>query len=121
MLGHVVCKYFEGLNSYQVFDASYPSVFRNESYILDVLDNKRLIEFFETISPDIVINCIGILINGSSADPANAIYINSYFPHFLSKAIKKWNGKLIHISTDCMFSGAKGNYSETDFRDADDT
>lgn len=121
MLGHVVCKYFEELNSYQVFDASYPYKFRSESNILDVLDNNKLIEFLVKISPDIVINCIGVLIKGSSTDPANAIYINSYFPHFLSKVIKKWGGKLIHISTDCVFSGAKGEYSESDLKDADDT
>jgi len=120
MLGHVVCKYLEGLNSYQIFDASYPFKFRSKSNILDVLDKIKLIEFLETISPDIVINCIGVLIKGSAIDPANAIYINSYFPHFLSKVIKKWNGKLIHISTDCVFSGAKGDYSESDLKDADD-
>lgn len=120
MLGHVVCKYFEGLNSFHIFDASYPFKFRNESEIINVFDNNELIKFLEKISPDIVINCIGILIKGSSSDPANAIYLNSYFPHFLSKVIKKWNGKLIHISTDCVFSGEKGNYSENDFKDADD-
>lgn len=120
MLGHVVCKYFDGLNNYQIIDASYPFKFRNESTILNVLDNDKLIEFLEKTSPEIVINCIGILIKGSTTDPANAIYINSYLPHLISKVIKKWNGKLIHISTDCVFSGTKGNYSESDFKDADD-
>lgn len=120
MLGHVVCKYLERLNSYQIYDASYPVKFRKESTILDVFDNKKLIELLEKTSPDIVINCIGVLIKGSSLDPANAIYLNSYFPHYLSKIIKKWNGKLIHISTDCVFSGTKGNYSEFDLKDAAD-
>ncbi|MBA7555115.1 hypothetical protein ES705_47768 [subsurface metagenome] len=55
------------------------------------------------------------------ADPSNAIYLNSYFPHQLVKILRKTGGKLIHISTDCVFSGDKGVYTENDFRDADDT
>ena len=120
MLGHVVCKYLEELNHYQIFDASFRNKFRRESNLINILDKDKLTDLIEKISPDIVINCIGVLIRGSNTDTANAIYINSYFPHFLSNLIKKKNGRLIHVSTDCVFSGAKGDYSELDLSDAVD-
>lgn len=120
MLGHVVCKYLEELNHYQIFDASFRNKFRRESNLINILDKDKLTDLIEKISPDIVINCIGVLIRGSNTDTANAIYINSYFPHFLSNLIKKKNGRLIHVSTDCVFSGAKGDYSELDLSDAGD-
>ncbi len=120
MLGHVVCRYFEGLGKYEVIDASFPNEFRKGSKILDVTDAARLKEYLETIRPDILINCIGLLIRGSQDEPANAIYINAWLPHFLSKIIHAWNGKLVHISTDCVFSGSKGSYTEIDEKDAKD-
>ena len=70
--------------------------------------------------PDIILNCIGVLIKGSKEHPDNAILINAWFPHLLKKLSDEVGAKLIHISTDCVFSGKKGNYTETDFRDADD-
>ena len=70
--------------------------------------------------PEIIINCVGILIKGSIEHPDNAILINAYFPHLLKRLSDEVGAKLIHISTDCVFSGKKGNYTEDDFRDADD-
>jgi dTDP-4-dehydrorhamnose reductase len=68
------------------------------------------------------VNCIGILIKGATEDPENAIYINSYMPHMLMKLADEINCKLIHISTDCVFSGDKiSPYKELDFKDGKDT
>ena len=72
------------------------------------------------VHPEIIINCVGILIKGSREHPDNAILINAYFPHLLKRLSDEVGAKLIHISTDCVFSGKKGNYTEDDFRDADD-
>ena len=72
------------------------------------------------IKPDYIVNCIGVLIGGSNDNIANAIYINSYFPHQLKEIVKKINAKLVHISTDCVFSGKKGNYIEIDEKDGKD-
>lgn len=73
------------------------------------------------IKPDVIINCIGItkhLINNYSK---NKIYfVNSKFPFLLKKLSDKINSRLIQISTDCVFSGKKGNYSENDKPDATD-
>ena len=53
-------------------------------------------------------------------DISKAILINSYLPHFLSDLASRLNFKFIHISTDCVFSGKKGGYTEQSFRDGDD-
>jgi dTDP-4-dehydrorhamnose reductase len=58
------------------------------------------------------------LIDGSNADPENSIFLNSYMPHRLTRLADKINAKLIHISTDCVFSGDKKEpYIETDEKD----
>jgi len=121
MLGHMVYHYLKGLNKYNITDASFPEKLHEGSKLLDVTNAVELEKYINTEKPDILVNCIGVLIKGSQTDPSNAIYLNSYFPHQLAKILRKTGGKLIHISTDCVFSGIKGSYTENDFRDADDT
>ena len=71
--------------------------------------------------PGVVINCIGIIKQLPEAkDPLVSIYINSLFPHKLAGACKNAGARLIHVGTDCVFSGAKGDYTEKDRPDADD-
>lgn len=120
MLGHMVYHYLTESKKYQILDASFPNKANGNSYILNVTDKDAVELYINNEKPDIVINCIGVLIKGSKSDPSNAIYLNAYFPHQLSKLLSSIGGKLIHISTDCVFSGNKGNYAEDDFRDADD-
>lgn len=83
---------------------------------LDRLDVKRvdsLLPVMEKIRPDVMINCIGIVKQVPAAkDPIASIKINSLLPHELEKIAKNFETKLIHISTDCIFEGGKGNYSE---------
>lgn len=121
MLGHMVYYYLKNLNKHKIVDASFPDKLHDESKLLDVTNEDKLEEYIVAEKPDILINCIGILIKGSQIDPSNAIYLNSYFPHRLAKILRNTGGRLIHVSTDCVFSGYKGNYTENDFRDADDT
>ena len=121
MLGHMVYHYLKSLNKYNIIDTSFPKKINDQSKVLDVTNAVELENYITTEKPDIIINCIGVLIKGSQADPSNAIYLNSFFPHQLAKILRKTKGKLIHISTDCVFSGSKGSYTENDFRDADDT
>jgi len=73
------------------------------------------------IRPDVVINCIGIIKQLPEAkDPITSISINSLFPHKLADACRDTGTRMVHISTDCVFSGAKGMYTEDDQPDADD-
>ena len=121
MLGHVVYKYFAQQDQYELYDLVYRNKLRDESIVCDITNVLQLKKTISSIKPDVIINCIGILIKGSKVNPANAIFINSYFPHLLVEIADTIQAKIIHISTDCVFSGNKGSYTERDFCDADDT
>ena len=71
--------------------------------------------------PAVVINCVGIVKQSTAAhDPLISISVNALFPHRLVPLCRDAGIRLIHISTDCVFSGRKGNYIESDLADADD-
>lgn len=110
MLGHVVKKYLID-KKYDVYETT-----RNQTnkYYFDALENiKKIEEIIDSIKPDFVVNCIGILNKKAEDYPSQAILVNSYFPHYLDEMSEKYNYKLIHISTDCVFSGHDGgSYKE---------
>lgn len=120
MLGHQVFFNLEKSNEFEVFDLSFRNKLREETIICDITDFNKLEGIIKEIKPDVLINCIGILIKGSNQNPKNSILINAYFPHWLVSVADELDSKVIHISTDCVFSGKKGGYVESDFRDADD-
>lgn len=120
MAGHVVFTELSKNNNYNVLGTTNANDFGSSSVKLDIFDGLKLIEIIDSFQPDVVINCVGMLINSSRDFPDRTIYANSYFPHLLAKLsfLKKF--KLVHISTDCVFSGEIGNYSEESFKDASD-
>lgn len=76
---------------------------------------------FAAVQPAIVVNCVGIVKQDASAkDPFASISVNALFPHRLAQLGRAVGARLIHISTDCVFSGQKGNYLEDDKSDAED-
>jgi dTDP-4-dehydrorhamnose reductase len=80
-----------------------------------------LIDAFTSSRPQVVINCVGLVKQLASADdPLEAIPINALLPHRLAKLCELAQARLIHISTDCVFSGRKGKYIESDMPDAED-
>jgi len=120
MLGHVINLHLRSLPQYfDVTDISRNNHLISPNIKLDVTDFNKLEEIYFNLRPDIVINCVGILNINAEKNPLSSILINSYLPHFLKKITSNCSCKVIHISTDCVFSGSKGNYSENDFRDAD--
>lgn len=87
----------------------------------DVENHDALVKVFSQARPDVVINCIGLIKQlADTDDPLQAIPINSLLPHRLARLCGLAGARLVHISTDCVFSGAKGRYLEADFPDADD-
>ena len=87
----------------------------------DVENNDLLVRAFAAVRPDVVINCVGLVKQLADAnDPLQAIPINSLLPHRLAGLCEATGARLVHISSDCVFSGAKGNYLEIDFPDAYD-
>ncbi|MFY9260507.1 MAG: SDR family oxidoreductase [Gallionella sp.] len=88
---------------------------------VDVEHHDSLIKAFAITQPDVVVNCIGLVKQLADAnDPLQAVPINTLLPHRLAMLCQAVSARLIHISTDCVFSGTKGNYLETDFPDAYD-
>ncbi len=119
MAGHMVTRYLDSLGKYLLFNSSIDKL--NDQTIILNVENKKLVKkLLYQAKPDIVINCIGLLIQASKKHPALAIYLNSFFPHYLAELGQKLDFKTIHMSTDCVFSGKKGEYSENDFRDGED-
>ena len=120
MAGHIAYYYLQSTERYEWINVVYRTKLVKDSIVVDVTDKNAVTKLVEEVRPDLIINCIGVLIKGSKEHPDNAIFINAYFPHLLKKLSDKIGAKLIHISTDCVFSGKRGNYTESDFRDADD-
>ena len=88
---------------------------------IDVLDHDALVSVLAQVKPDVVINCIGLIKQLSDVkDPLSSLPINSMLPHRLAKLCSLANARLIHISTDCVFNGRKGMYTEKDISDAED-
>jgi dTDP-4-dehydrorhamnose reductase len=122
LIGHQVYNYLDDNNKYQLFNISYRKKLNDQTILCDVRNHDDFVNNIKSISPDIIVNCIGILIKGANQNPENAIYINAYMPHMLMKLSDEINCKLIHISTDCVFSGNKNTpYNELDFKDGEDT
>jgi dTDP-4-dehydrorhamnose reductase len=118
LIGHQVYNYLKDSGNYELHNISYRNRIQNDTILLDARDEKIFIDKITSIRPHYIVNCIGILINGSDTDPENAIFLNSYMPHRLARLADKVNAKLIHISTDCVFSGDKKEpYVETDEKD----
>lgn len=113
MAGHMIAAYFLKKPQYHVFYTSRDPNDPNGIY-LDVTHSKSLEELIDTLKPDITINCVGILNEHASHNPTLAFQVNSLLPHQLVKLTERYQGKLIQISTDCVFSGEKGDYTEED-------
>ncbi len=88
---------------------------------LDAESDDSLAAIFAAARPTVVINCVGIVKQlDLASERFPSIAINSLLPHRLHRLCQKTGARLIHISTDCVFSGSKGPYVESDFADAYD-
>lgn len=130
MLGNTLIRFFSNKFEFMVFGTIrlskdkqlFPTEIRDNLIEgVDINNIEQLRSMFLEIKPDVVINCIGLIKQASDAnDPLQAIFLNAYWPHILADFCRVINARLIQISTDCVFSGFKGNYVEGDFADADD-
>lgn len=88
---------------------------------VDALDFDHMSSVIDSLQPELVINCIGIIKQSPQAeDTFLALQINALLPHRLALHCQSAGTRFIHFSTDCVFSGKKGNYVETDLSDAED-
>lgn len=89
---------------------------------VDALNFDQVTRSLASIQPDLVINCIGLIkqMGHLARDPLISISLNATLPHRISMICRVAKIRMIHISTDCVFSGKKGKYNETDPSDAED-
>ena len=89
---------------------------------VDALNFDQVIRALASIQPDLVINCIGLIkqMGHIARDPVFSISLNALLPHRISLLCRTAKIRMIHFSTDCVFSGKKGNYLESDQSDAED-
>lgn len=118
MLGHVVKIYFTEKGD-EVISTTRREV--NSEYYYDAdKDINGIEKIIENSKPDVVINCIGILTKGAEENKSLAVKINSFLPHYLDELSEKHNFKFLHVSTDCVFDGVDGNYTEKSKPNAND-
>ncbi|MGD8239456.1 MAG: SDR family oxidoreductase [Armatimonadota bacterium] len=98
-------------------------LFQNGNLVegLDATQTSGVREILEEQRPDVMVNCIGIIKQRDEAkQPIPSIALNALLPHLLADVCRPWRGRLIHFSTDCVFSGKQGSYTEGDPPDAED-
>ncbi len=103
----------ETYTKFGIFDAA--KTFEN----IDIENISAIDAMLQQIQPDVVVNAVGLIKQlPNSANVVETLNVNSIFPHRLAELAAKYGSRLICISTDCVFSGEKGNYTETDVPDA---
>ncbi len=130
MIGHVMFRVLSQHQDWVVFGTertrsasqSQPAIAsKNMLTGIDLTCPDSLTKLFAQVKPDVVVNCAGLTKHlPDSNDALRALPINSLLPHRLADLCLISNARLIHVSTDCVFSGEKGNYLETDRPDAND-
>ena len=117
MAGHIVTLGLRTeIQKYDVIAVARTNSPAKPNILLDMTDFDALANLIKTSKADIIINCIGLLNKNAEDKIDQAILLNSYFPHFLETITKNTTTKVIHISTDCVFSGNKGGYRENDIK-----
>lgn len=130
MLGNALFRHFGQLPGVEVFgtvrdpsarkhfDASRAGALVSG---VDVSDFDSVVSAFQQTRPSVVINAVGLIKQLQAAnDPLHALPLNSLFPHRLARLCGATGARLVHISTDCVFSGKRGGYVESDPSDAYD-
>ena len=116
MAGHIITLYLKEKGHEVVGFARSKSDFV-DTVVGDAFDTDLIENSIKEGVYDVVINCIGMLNQFAENDKAAAAFLNGYLPHFLAKVTKGTQTQLIHMSTDCVFSGKTGPYAENSFPD----
>ena len=125
MAGHMISNYLaEEKSKYEVINIGHRSLMEDKKgevrYYIDISDIERTEAVISNLRPDVIINCIGILNKTANLDIKNTVYVNTFFPKFLERLGKKYDIKIINLSTDCVFDGKIGMYKEDSFKSEDD-
>lgn len=118
MAGHVISIFLRE-NGYTIDTLSAHNPLDNKTFLVDVMDARKLKEVLNSNNYDVVINCIGILVKQSDDRKDLAAYLNAYLPHFLENYYGGTKTKIVHLSTDCVFSGENPPYKENSTYDGE--
>lgn len=118
MVGHTISIYLKELG-YDITIFSRNKINYCKNINKDITNFDETKKIIENNQYNIIINSIGILNQYAENNKSIAILLNSYLPHFLSDITRNIKTKIIHISTDCVFSGKVGKYTENSFKDAE--
>ncbi len=113
MLGHLTTIYLKE-KRHSVDNLSFPNCTFDDSFVCDVTDLNKFEEYLDLSHYDIIINCVALLIRASEDNKSRAVFLNSYFPHWLESKYKNTNTKIIQVSTDGVFGDGQPPFSETD-------
>lgn len=116
MAGHTISLYLKEIGHDVIGFDRNPSKLV-ESITGDALDRNILYEIVTSVHYDTIINCIGLLNQFAENNKSAASYLNAYLPHYLAELTYGTNTQVIHMSTDCVFSGKRGQYTEDDIPD----
>lgn len=109
MAGHMLKNYFTRYPKGDVWTTVRSAdPLDSRAIALDVRNDEHLRHLLKRIQPDVVINAVGLLNEEARTRQAEAIYVNSLFPHRLAEFAEQYDFRLFHISTDCVFSGSRG-------------
>lgn len=118
MAGHMVSLYLkESGHSVYGFAKTAPRYVDGVSG--DAQDKEFVRKLVKNGKYDSIVNCIGILNRAAEENKSLAVYLNAFFPFFLADITSNTDTQVIHMSTDCVFSGKRGSYTESDFRDGE--
>lgn len=117
MAGHMLYEYFSNRDEHEVWGTVRSDATSRHIFKADVRDHHRVERILARLRPDVVINCAGLLNDNAARNLAEAIHVNALFPHVLQDLSRRFGYRLLHISTDCVFSGQKGGYAEADETD----
>ena len=125
MIGHKMTQVLSAQNHEIVIsvrekrDLTLKSVSSKSKVFFNDFLKDNILDFLIKVNPDVIINAIGITIRrGSTKNISDTIYLNSLFPHQISGWALAFKKRLIHFSTDCVFSGDEGSYQEDTTPDA---
>ncbi len=116
MAGHMISLYLKE-QGHDVFGFDRHPSSIVESVSGDAMDSDLVRDLIGVNKFDTVINCIGLLNQFAENNHAHAAYLNAYFPHYLAQLTEGTETQIIHMSTDCVFSGKRGQYTEDDLKD----
>ncbi|SEN75372.1 SDR family oxidoreductase [Paenibacillus sp. OV219] len=120
MAGHLFVRYFQqaaGTDGMEVVNTTRTGDAAGRSLKLDATDASAVAALVRQVKPDVILNAVGVLNQDAESHPLTAYQVNGLLPHWLRHVADSIGARVIHVSSDCVFSGMRGKYTEDDVPD----